>query len=181
MNKPHAIVTGSTCEIGGAIVQELNEAGYFVEGWCRAKGIDLTKPETIPYRDCDLVVHVANCTPFGMICLHSKTNISPWGSFILISDVQVLFSQDDYSESKRIQESAIRVIAKNGFRANTLRLGPIYGTKRGAKSDGPGIPMGRVGNPEDVAKAVCFMAASQWMCGATVTLDGGMSLLAPQQ
>jgi len=41
-----------------------------------------------------------------------------------------------------------------------------------------GYPLGRLGLPEDVAGAVCFLASADaaWVTGQTVVLDGGVSL-----
>jgi len=40
-------------------------------------------------------------------------------------------------------------------------------------------PMGRIGQPEDMAKVVSFLASDQadWMTGVTLNVDGGMHLL----
>jgi NAD(P)-dependent dehydrogenase (short-subunit alcohol dehydrogenase family) len=40
-------------------------------------------------------------------------------------------------------------------------------------------PMGRIGQPEDMAKAVTFLASEQasWITGVTLNVDGGMHLL----
>jgi 3-oxoacyl-[acyl-carrier protein] reductase len=42
-----------------------------------------------------------------------------------------------------------------------------------------GYPLGRLGDPEDVAAAVAFLASddASWITGQTLTLDGGSSLL----
>jgi NAD(P)-dependent dehydrogenase (short-subunit alcohol dehydrogenase family) len=39
------------------------------------------------------------------------------------------------------------------------------------------IPMGRIGRPEDVARAALFLASddSQWVTGTTLFVDGGYS------
>lgn len=38
-------------------------------------------------------------------------------------------------------------------------------------------PMQRMGQPEDIAEAIVFMAGSEWMTGSIVPLDGGIALL----
>jgi NAD(P)-dependent dehydrogenase (short-subunit alcohol dehydrogenase family) len=41
------------------------------------------------------------------------------------------------------------------------------------------IPMGRVGQPEDIAKAALFLASddSEWISGANIVVDGGLTTL----
>lgn len=40
-----------------------------------------------------------------------------------------------------------------------------------------GIPLGRIGRPEDVAEMAVFLASeeSSWLTGAAIPLDGGLS------
>jgi glucose 1-dehydrogenase len=42
----------------------------------------------------------------------------------------------------------------------------------------PLIPYGRIGDPDDVAKAIVWLASdlSDYVTGATLTVDGGMTL-----
>jgi pteridine reductase len=39
-----------------------------------------------------------------------------------------------------------------------------------------GVPMGRQGEPDDVAEAVVFLAASRFITGQTIFVDGGRHL-----
>jgi NAD(P)-dependent dehydrogenase (short-subunit alcohol dehydrogenase family) len=39
------------------------------------------------------------------------------------------------------------------------------------------LPAGRVGQADDVADAVCFLAGNAFVTGSVVTCDGGMHLL----
>ena len=41
------------------------------------------------------------------------------------------------------------------------------------------IPLGRMGQPEDIAAAVVYLAAdeSAWVTGATIHVNGGMAMI----
>lgn len=76
--------------------------------------------------------------------------------------------------------------AKHQIRVNSVAPGPTYfdgGAWEGIKANNPdfydkivaSIPLGRMGEPADVAKAVVFLAsgAARYITGITVTVDGG--------
>jgi NAD(P)-dependent dehydrogenase (short-subunit alcohol dehydrogenase family) len=96
-----------------------------------------------------------------------------------------------YAASK----AAVRTFARNfsaalvprGIRVNVISPGPIetpiwdraFG---GANADvrqriEAGIPLGRMGRPEEIAQAVVFLASdeSTFMLGSEITIDGGVS------
>jgi 3alpha(or 20beta)-hydroxysteroid dehydrogenase len=71
-------------------------------------------------------------------------------------------------------------LAPYGVRVNSVHPGlvqtPMSATEFGPGKPDPGarIPLGRVGQPEDVAELVCFLAsdASAYVTGAEVAIDG---------
>jgi 3-oxoacyl-[acyl-carrier protein] reductase len=68
-------------------------------------------------------------------------------------------------------------VARFGVTANTLALG-LMSNAGGAGSTealARGIPLGRLGTPEDVGAAVVYLASSEagWMTGQTIGLNGG--------
>ena len=77
----------------------------------------------------------------------------------------------------------------HGIRANTISPGMIHTPATDPLlSDPPEvfrrmvldrIPMGRVGQPEDIAKAALFLASddSEWISGANIVVDGGLTTL----
>lgn len=80
--------------------------------------------------------------------------------------------------------------ARDGIRVNCICPGDIdtpmlasmfkadgIGHAEGLAQLGAGIPMGRVGKPEEIAKAVVFLAsdASSYMTGAMLSVDGGIT------
>jgi NAD(P)-dependent dehydrogenase (short-subunit alcohol dehydrogenase family) len=72
-------------------------------------------------------------------------------------------------------------LAHDGVRVNAVAPGTIRtrvwdGQEGGADRLAPMYPLGRVGEPEDVAAAVAFLASSDaaWITGHTLPVDGGL-------
>jgi len=90
-----------------------------------------------------------------------------------------------YSASKAGLHHLSRVLAnhlgKRNITSNTLACGPFESKmmaatlKRFKSSIEAGIPLGRIGTPEDVAGACLFLGsrAGSYVNGATIALDGG--------
>lgn len=80
--------------------------------------------------------------------------------------------------------------AKDGIRANcvcpglvetpmpTSRLKPGETWEERAKEWVKDIPLGRIGKPEDIARAVLFLASDEasWITGIALVVDGGVSM-----
>jgi len=60
---------------------------------------------------------------------------------------------------------------------------PIWRNERILEASERGIPLGRIGEPEDVAGTVVFLAsrAGSYVTGETILVDGGRTLLSPPQ
>ncbi|MBM4266994.1 MAG: glucose 1-dehydrogenase [Deltaproteobacteria bacterium] len=73
---------------------------------------------------------------------------------------------------------------REGVRANCIAPGPIptdlnalfLGTSEGRKAAATMIPLGRVGDLEDIANAAVFLASdeSRWITGTVLHVDGGI-------
>ena len=74
-------------------------------------------------------------------------------------------------------------LAPHGIRVNAIAPGPtLTGLTRASYADPERrratiaqIPLGRLGEPDDIAGAILFLASeeSRWVTGSTVTVDGG--------
>jgi NAD(P)-dependent dehydrogenase (short-subunit alcohol dehydrogenase family) len=74
----------------------------------------------------------------------------------------------------------------HGIRVNSVVPGPIAGTEGMKRLGGAdheqrgrdGVPLGRMGTVEDIAKAVLFLCspAAAWITGVVLTVDGGSGL-----
>ena len=88
--------------------------------------------------------------------------------------------------AERVMAVLAREEARYGVRANTVRAGWIaggFGAAMLADNGDEGrildkIPIGRLGQPREVADAVAFLASQQagFTTGAVLTVDGGQSL-----
>jgi NAD(P)-dependent dehydrogenase (short-subunit alcohol dehydrogenase family) len=79
-------------------------------------------------------------------------------------------------------------LAPKGIRCNVVTPGmvntPLIAptgdlTEEQLKVDEQRYPLGRYGNPQDIAWAIVYLLsdASCWMTGSTVKIDGGISLV----
>ena len=90
-----------------------------------------------------------------------------------------------YSASKAGLHHLSRVLASHlgpkGITSNTIACGPFESKMMKATLEQfkdvieSGVPLGRIGNPQDVAGTCIWLAsaAGAWVNGATIALDGG--------
>lgn len=116
------------------------------------------------------------------------------GAIVCISSIMgITYGWDQhvhYSAAKAGVVGLIRglavELARSGIRVNGIAPGYIRTAQllseqhslgpAGAEKAGEFIPMGRVGEPEDIADVVLFLASSaaRYMTGQTVVVDGGL-------
>ncbi|MGO9256391.1 MAG: SDR family oxidoreductase [Bryobacteraceae bacterium] len=107
-----------------------------------------------------------------------------WGRIINVSTAgaERFPSEISYGASKYALESYTRSAAmelgKFGINVNVVSLGPVqtgWITAEVERAILPTIPLGRIGNPEDVADVVVFLASEQarWVTGQKIYVGGG--------
>ena len=107
-----------------------------------------------------------------------------WGRIVNVSTAgaERFPSEVSYGASKYALESYTRSAAselgKFGINVNAVSLGPVqtgWITHELEREILPTIPLGRVGNPDDVADVVVFLASDQarWLTGQRIYVGGG--------
>ncbi len=116
--------------------------------------------------------------------------MSAGGTIVLIGSVADAIGTPGYgayNASKAAMRSFARTwaneLAESGIRVNVVSPGPTETPMMAAASSEVRatlkslIPLGRVGRPEEVAAATCFLASDQssFIAGAELCVDGGMT------
>ena len=91
--------------------------------------------------------------------------------------------QCNYSASKvgliGLTKSAARELAPKGIRCNAIAPGFIATDMTGNQTDNPlleRIPLGRMGETDDVAAAVAYLATAEYVTGEVLRVDSGIAM-----
>ncbi|MGH2709410.1 MAG: SDR family oxidoreductase, partial [Actinomycetota bacterium] len=117
--------------------------------------------------------------------------MEPGSSIVNISSIIALTSvglpQAAYSASKAgliglTRDLAQQWTGRRGIRVNAIAPGffktEMEGLDQHLEAQLPRIPMGRIGDPDELAAAVVFLAsgASSYVTGQTFVVDGGLTV-----
>mmetsp|Transcript_16685 Transcript_16685/g.36194 ORF Transcript_16685/g.36194 Transcript_16685/m.36194 type:complete len:381 (+) Transcript_16685:19-1161(+) len=131
--------------------------------------------------------HMKSATPQGGDASDDKER----GGGVIINNTSIHGSRSveymtAYAASKAALDSLTRGLAceyaPDGVRVNAIAPGvvPVERTAEALSNPGatemwtPHLPLGRLGNVEDVARATLTLATNEWMSGTVLTVDGGM-------
>ena len=124
------------------------------------------------------VVPEVSCAAGKIICMSSVHQVIPWAGHA------------NYASSKggikQLMESLAQEIAPLKIRVNAIAPGAIrtpintnaWKTPEAYKALMKLVPYGRIGEPEDIARAAVWLASDQsdYVVGTTLFVDGGMTL-----
>ncbi|MGI6280298.1 MAG: 3-oxoacyl-ACP reductase family protein [Acutalibacteraceae bacterium] len=108
------------------------------------------------------------------------------GCIINITSVAGLMGnagQCNYAASKAglvgLTKSVAKELASKGIRCNAVAPGFIATDMTGNQTDNPllkMIPLGKMGETEDVAEAVAYLATAKYVTGEVLRVDGGIAM-----
>ena len=142
---------------------------------------------TMKEEDFDKVIDVNLKAAFNMIRHCTGFFIrNREGCIINISSVSGLMGnagQSNYAASKAgligLTKSVAKELAARNIRCNAIAPGFIATDMTGDQADNPllkMIPLGRMGNPEDVAQAAAYLAVAAFVTGEVLRIDGGIAM-----
>ena len=183
-DKKVAVVTGASRGIGRAVAIELGKTGAFVVvnyNGSEDKANEVKKEIDVNLKGCFYGIrHVAR----QMIRQRSGRIIN----LASVVGVRGNAGQANYAASKAgvigLTKSAAKELASRGITVNAIAPGFIKTDMTDALSEKvksgirEEIPMKEFGNPEDVAKAVSFLASegAGYITGQVLCVDGGMAM-----
>src|SRR3989442_1689258 len=193
-----ALVTGAAKRLGRTIALTLHGAGYRVAVHYRSSRAEAEQTAALmggapliqgdQAKDPERIVHEAaralgasnRAGPFSLLQAALPHLRARGGSIVTLLDVcgtaQVWKGYAHYAASKAGLASLTRLLALEWapeVRVNGVAPGAVLlpeGTD--AASLAKRIPLGRIGTPEDAARAVLFLAREPFITGAILTVDG---------
>jgi glucose 1-dehydrogenase len=124
------------------------------------------------------IVAATSCAAGKIICMSSVHQVIPWAGHV------------NYAASKGgvmlMMQSLAQEVAPHRIRVNGIAPGAVRTPINAAAWQTPEayqrlmtlVPYGRIGEPEDVARATVWLASddADYVVGATLFIDGGMTL-----
>ncbi|MFN2578212.1 MAG: SDR family NAD(P)-dependent oxidoreductase [Pyrinomonadaceae bacterium] len=167
----------------GPIDVLVNNAGSLIE---RLRILELTEERWDEVIDLNLKSAFLCCQAVAASMIERKT-----GAIVNVSSIAGrtggALGSIHYSAAKggliTFTKGLAKELAPFGVRVNAVSPGVIdthyheqFSTPEAMKSYVAGIPLGRVGTPEEVAEVICFLAsdAAGYLAGETIEINGGM-------
>lgn len=176
-------------------IEQLVSASMIIDGLVCCSGInDKTPIKHITREKIDKMYGANVYGPLLLVKeLVKKKKINKQASIVFISSISSIYatvSNALYASSKGAINSLVKVLAlemaPKKIRVNAIMPGMVrtnminaYGLSEDEMSAViNGYPLGRIGEPEDIANAAVFFLSdeSSWITGANLVVDGGITL-----
>ncbi|MFW5748402.1 MAG: SDR family NAD(P)-dependent oxidoreductase, partial [Chloroflexota bacterium] len=142
-----------------------------LEDWNKSLTVNLTAP----FLCTQAAVHMM------------RENEVPGGAIINILDYGSLYpwpDRADHGISKAglmmLTKVSALTLGKDNIRVNGVLPGPVLrdegNTEESWRKKGESLPIGRTGTPEDVGRAVVYLASEDFITGAVLEVNGGDTL-----
>ena len=180
---PATLLKEAEAQLGGGVDILVNNAGLTRDGLAMRM-----KDE-----DWELVLNVNLSAAFRLSRAAMRGMMSRrWGRIISIASIVGVVGnagQANYAASKAgliaMSKSLAQEIASRNITVNCIAPGFIASAMTDALNDEQkakmlaGIPMGKIGQPQDVANGVLFLASeeAQYITGQTLHINGGMAMI----
>ncbi|MEM1072221.1 MAG: SDR family oxidoreductase [Planctomycetota bacterium] len=195
-------------ETGGTVIEldgteadrtdaAFRDAGDLTAAVCLAGSILLKPAHSTTPADFDQTIGQNLLTAFNVVRAAGKSMRSSGGSVVLMSSCAAsvgLANHEAISAAKSgiegLVRSAAATYASNGIRFNAVAPGLVE-TPMAAKitASEPALkaslamhPLGRIGQPEDIARAIEFVLSpdASWLTGQVIGVDGGLARVRPR-
>ncbi|MBN2796395.1 MAG: SDR family oxidoreductase [Clostridia bacterium] len=164
------------------VIETFGNVDFLINNACISKGGILS---SCSYEDFLYVQKIGVVAPYYLSML-LLPHFSNHGAIVNISSTRAFQSQPD-TESYTAAKGGITALThglaislSGKVRVNSITPGWIDTTDSTfSKSDASQHPVGRVGQPKDIANMVLFLCSDKasFMTGENITIDGGMSKL----
>jgi 3-oxoacyl-[acyl-carrier protein] reductase len=146
-------------------LEQLTEAGFHRQFNINVLGVLLVTREALAY--------------FGasgsVINLSSITSVNPVPNSVVYSATKSAIDVVTKALANELAGRKIRVNAIAPGATVTEGLAAMGVDDNAAKAMGAGLPMGRIGQPDDIARVAAFLASDRaaWVTGERITVSGG--------
>jgi 3-oxoacyl-[acyl-carrier protein] reductase len=180
-----------------SVFKEATEMFGRVDGVANCAGSLLLKPAHLTSEaEFDETISASLKSAFAVVRAGAKAMMPTGGSIVLVSSVAARFGLPNHEAIAAAKAgvagltlSAAATYARQKVRVNCVSPGLVRtpmtkrltGSEAGAKASAAMHPLGRIGEPEDVASAIAWFLdpAQSWVTGQVLGVDGGMGSVRP--
>jgi NAD(P)-dependent dehydrogenase (short-subunit alcohol dehydrogenase family) len=190
-------VDASKFEEVESVLNEAREMFGQVDGVVNCAGSLLLKPAHLTSEaEFDETISASLKTSFAVVRAGAKAMMASGGSIVLVSSVAARFGLPNHEAIAAAKAgvagltiSAAASYARQKIRVNCVSPGLVRtpmtkrltGTEAAAKASAAMHPLGKIGEPEDIASGIAWFLdpAQSWVTGQILGIDGGMGSMRP--